>query len=214
MMTSKMSSLVACHIILLYKWGHLTIIVKKVYTFCDCYIQYLLCLDACGLTLDPNTAHSRLILSEKNRKVTLVEEPQSYPDHPERFDGCPQVLCRDSLSGRCYWEVEWIENAIVSVTYKGIRRKGGSCACEFGYNKHSWSLICYNNKFSVWHNLISIDIVSCRRVGVYVDVPAGTLSFYSVSDTHTLTHLHTYNNAFTESLYAGFTVFDSLSLYQ
>ncbi|XP_039542875.1 NACHT, LRR and PYD domains-containing protein 3-like isoform X2 [Pimephales promelas] len=173
---------------------------------------------ACDLTLDPNTAHNCLILSEKNRKATYVGEYQSYSDHPERFDGCPQVLCRESLSGRCYWEAEWSGNAIIAVTYKGIRRKGGSCTCEFGYNKNSWSLICFNDKFTVWHNLISIDICvpshSYRRVGIYVDVSAGILSFYSVSNTHTLTHLHTFNNAFTESLYAGFTVFDTVSLCQ
>ncbi|XDV25824.1 hypothetical protein PO909_029675, partial [Leuciscus waleckii] len=87
---------------------------------------------ACDLTLDPNTAHTRLILSEKNRKATHVEEDQSYSDHPERFDGCPQVLCKESLSGRCYWEAEWSGNAIIAVTYKGINRKGGRCTCEFG----------------------------------------------------------------------------------
>uniref|UniRef100_A0A673G4J8 SPRY-associated domain-containing protein n=1 Tax=Sinocyclocheilus rhinocerous TaxID=307959 RepID=A0A673G4J8_9TELE len=56
---------------------------------------------ACDLTLDPNTAHNHLVLSENRRKVTHVEEYQSYPDHPDRFDGCPQVLCRESLSGLC-----------------------------------------------------------------------------------------------------------------
>uniref|UniRef100_A0A672N7I4 NACHT, LRR and PYD domains-containing protein 3-like n=1 Tax=Sinocyclocheilus grahami TaxID=75366 RepID=A0A672N7I4_SINGR len=171
---------------------------------------------ACDLTLDPNTAHNHLVLSENRRKVTHVEEYQSYPDHPDRFDGCPQVLSRESLSGRCYWETEWSGNAIISVTYKGIRRKGGSCSCEFGYNKNSWSLICINNRFTVWHNLSSIDIRvpshSSKRVGVYVDVSAGTLSLFKVSDSHTLTHLHTFTSTFTEPLYAGFTVFDSLSL--
>uniref|UniRef100_A0A672N182 NACHT, LRR and PYD domains-containing protein 3-like n=1 Tax=Sinocyclocheilus grahami TaxID=75366 RepID=A0A672N182_SINGR len=165
---------------------------------------------ACDLTLDPNTAHNHLVLSENRRKVTHVEEYQSYPDHPDRFDGCPQVLSRESLSGRCYWETEWSGNAIISVTYKGIRRKGGSCSCEFGYNKNSWSLICINNRFTVWHNLSSIDIRvpshSSKRVGVYVDVSAGTLSLFKVSDSHTLTHLHTFTSTFTEPLYAGFTL--------
>ncbi|XP_076849555.1 NLR family CARD domain-containing protein 3-like isoform X2 [Brachyhypopomus gauderio] len=46
---------------------------------------------ACELTLDPNTAHTLLSLSEGNRKVTYVKEQQTYPDHPERFDYCPQV---------------------------------------------------------------------------------------------------------------------------
>ncbi|CAL8237401.1 unnamed protein product, partial [Arctogadus glacialis] len=59
---------------------------------------------ACDLTLDPNTAHGHLSLSEDNRKVTWVEEDQSYPDHPDRFDSVPQVLGREALTGRCYWE--------------------------------------------------------------------------------------------------------------
>ncbi|CAL8239243.1 unnamed protein product [Gadus morhua 'NCC'] len=63
--------------------------------------------DACELTLDPNTAHRDLSLSEDNRKVTWVDEDQSYPDHPDRFDSYPQVLGREALTGRCYWEVEW-----------------------------------------------------------------------------------------------------------
>ncbi|KAI3352656.1 hypothetical protein L3Q82_020125 [Scortum barcoo] len=62
---------------------------------------------ACELTLDTNTAHRNLKLSEDNRKVTLVSEEQPYPDHPERFDVWPQLLCRTGLTGRCYWEVEW-----------------------------------------------------------------------------------------------------------
>ncbi|KAJ8250107.1 hypothetical protein COCON_G00233230, partial [Conger conger] len=62
----------------------------------------------CRLTLDPNTAHRELSLSEGNRKVTHTlwrEEP--YPDHPERFESWPQVLCRESVCERCYWEAEW-----------------------------------------------------------------------------------------------------------
>ncbi|CAL8390361.1 unnamed protein product, partial [Boreogadus saida] len=59
---------------------------------------------ACDLTLDPNTAHRRLSLSEDNRKVTRVGEDQSYPDHPDRFECWHQVLGREALTGRCYWE--------------------------------------------------------------------------------------------------------------
>ncbi|KAJ8355103.1 hypothetical protein AAFF_G00098040 [Aldrovandia affinis] len=66
------------------------------------FLQY-----SCQLTLDPNTAYRYLRLSEGNREVTCVREDQSYPDHPERFDRCAQVLCREGLSGRSYWEAEW-----------------------------------------------------------------------------------------------------------
>uniref|UniRef100_A0A9J8AI52 NACHT, LRR and PYD domains-containing protein 12-like n=1 Tax=Cyprinus carpio carpio TaxID=630221 RepID=A0A9J8AI52_CYPCA len=178
---------------------------------------------ACDLTLDPNTANTHLILSEENRKVTRVVEYQSYAVHPDRFDVRPQVLCRESLSGRCYWEAEWSGYAGISMTYKGISRKGWSRDCEFGYDENSWSLICSDDTFIAFHNyklnVIRVPSELSNRIGVYVDMSAGTLSFYSVSDTNTLRHLHTFNNTFTESLYAGFGfgfyhLNSSVSLYQ
>ncbi|XP_048015373.1 NACHT, LRR and PYD domains-containing protein 3-like isoform X2 [Megalobrama amblycephala] len=169
---------------------------------------------ACDLTLDPNTANPRLVLSDGNRKVTRVEEDQPYPDHPERFNVYLQVLCRERLTGRCYWEAEWSERgAGISVTYEGISRKGGIDDCEFGYNDKSWSLSCSDRGFTVWHKkretVIPAVRLSSKRAGVYVDVSAGSLSFYRVSDTHTLTHLHTLNTTFTEPLCAGFSVYSS-----
>ncbi|XP_016407180.1 stonustoxin subunit beta-like [Sinocyclocheilus rhinocerous] len=164
---------------------------------------------AYDLTLDPNTAHTQLILSEGNKKVTPVEEQQSYSDHPDRFEHHEQVLSRESLTGRCYWETECSGWSHVAVTYKGIDRSN----CWFGYNDKSWSLFCSTNVFTAWHNNVSNNIPAplplSNRVGMYVDVSAGTLSFYSVSDTHTLTHLHTFNTTFTEPLYAGFRVYGS-----
>ncbi|XP_076850032.1 NLR family CARD domain-containing protein 3-like isoform X1 [Brachyhypopomus gauderio] len=166
---------------------------------------------ACEFTLDPNTAHTRLSLYEGNRKVTCVWEQQTYPDHPERFDGWEQVMCRESLTGCCYWEVECSGTAGIAVTYKGINRKGLTDDCVFGCNIKSWMLHCCNKRYTVYHNnnrtYISAPPSSSNRVGVYLDWPAGTLSFYSVSShTHTLTHLHTFHSTFTEPLYAGFWV--------
>uniref|UniRef100_A0A9J8DBT9 NACHT, LRR and PYD domains-containing protein 12-like n=1 Tax=Cyprinus carpio carpio TaxID=630221 RepID=A0A9J8DBT9_CYPCA len=172
---------------------------------------------ACDLTLDPNTANTQLILSDENKKITHVKDHQPYPDHPERFDEYPQVLSAESLTGHCYWEAEWSGAADISVSYKGINRKGWS-DCWFGSNDKSWSLYCTDNRFTVCHNknrtVIPAVPSSSKRVGVYVDVSAGSLSFYSVSDTHTLTHLHTFNTTFTEPLYAGFRVeyYSSVSL--
>ncbi|KAL0151067.1 hypothetical protein M9458_053580, partial [Cirrhinus mrigala] len=130
---------------------------------------------ACDLTLDTNTANYNLILSDENRKATHVDERQSYPDHPDRFD---------VLTGRCYWETEWSgNNPEISVSYKDIKRKGRSHDCVFGWNKNSWSLICSDHRFTALHNNKETDIsagsVSSERVGVYVDVSGGTLSFYS-----------------------------------
>ncbi|XP_026063197.1 NACHT, LRR and PYD domains-containing protein 12-like isoform X2 [Carassius auratus] len=164
---------------------------------------------ACDLTLDPNTAHTRLVLSEENRKVTRVSEDQSYPDHPDRFHYVCQVVCSETLTGRCYWETEWSgKEVLISVCYKEIKRKGASDDCWFGYNEISWSLICSDQGFTAHHNnkdtVISVSPDSCKRVAVFLDESSGSLSFYSVSDTHTLTHLHTFTHTFTQPLLAGF----------
>ncbi|KAL3967180.1 NLR family CARD domain-containing protein 3 [Sarotherodon galilaeus] len=177
---------------------------------------------SCQLTIDTNTVNTKLQLSDNNRKVTRVEEVQSYPDHPDRFDVCKQLLCRNGLTGRCYWEVEWRGGVCISVSYRSIRRKGGSEDCVFGYNDQSWSLWCSKTgPQSVWHNNRQTSISSSsssssvsNRAAVYVDCPAGTLSFYRVS-SDTLIHLHTFNTTFTQTLYPGFGFWfpgDSVSL--
>ncbi|CAI5657250.1 unnamed protein product [Oreochromis niloticus] len=167
---------------------------------------------SCQLTIDTNTVNTNLKLSDNNRKVTHVEEVQSYPDHPDRFDGCYQLLCRTGLTGRCYWEVEWRGRVFISVSYRRIGRKGGSEDCAFGWNDQSWSLSCYDGRpGSVYHNQTSESVCSSssssssvsNRAAVYVDCPAGTLSFYRVS-SDTLIHLHTFNTTFTEPVYPGF----------
>ncbi|XP_034766781.2 tripartite motif-containing protein 16-like protein [Acipenser ruthenus] len=161
---------------------------------------------SCQLTLDPSTVHRNLCLSEGNRKVTCRRETQRYPTHPERFESYPQVLCREGLSGtRCYWEIEWSgRGAVIGVTYKGIRRKGGDRSCILGFNDKSWSLECSDSSYSAWHNNNHTAITAPRspRIGVYLDFNAGTLSFYGVSDTMTL--LHRFQTTFTEPLYPGF----------
>ncbi|XP_066517743.1 NACHT, LRR and PYD domains-containing protein 3-like isoform X3 [Hoplias malabaricus] len=171
---------------------------------------------ACDLTLDSNTVHTRLSLSERNKKVKCVTEQIAYPDHPERFDWWWQVLCKQSLTGRCYWEAEWSGKIVIALTYKTISRKGDSGDCQFGYNEKSWRLSCSNISYSVWYNkkdtVVPVPPSSSNRVGVYVDCPAGILSFYSIStDTHKLTHLYTFHSAFTEPLYAGFRFYDTES---
>ncbi|KAI4890136.1 hypothetical protein NFI96_003586, partial [Prochilodus magdalenae] len=158
------------------------------------------------LSLDPNTAHSRLALSERNRKVTVMRHSQAHPAHPERFDIVRQVLCRESLTGRCYWEVEFSRNDVeIAVSYKDISRKGGYNESGFGRNHQSWNLIRSGSSISFRHNNEQTELPvksSSSRIGVYVDHSAGILSFYSVSDTMTL--LHRVHTTFTQPLYPGF----------
>ncbi|XP_040908598.1 NACHT, LRR and PYD domains-containing protein 3-like, partial [Toxotes jaculatrix] len=167
----------------------------------------------CELTIDTNTVNRNLKLSDNNRKVTHVEEDQSYPDHPDRFDQRLQLLCSNHLTGRCYWEVEWRGRVHISVSYRGIRRKGNRKDFLFGKNDQSWSLSCSDGGYCVWHNNRRTPVSSSSsssssssvsdRVAVYVDCPAGSLSFYRVS-SDSLIHLYTFNTTFTEPLYPGF----------
>uniref|UniRef100_A0A8C4DQD8 Tripartite motif-containing protein 16 n=1 Tax=Dicentrarchus labrax TaxID=13489 RepID=A0A8C4DQD8_DICLA len=156
------------------------------------------------LTLDPNTAHTQLLLSEGNRKVTLISQQQSYSSHPDRFTVWAQVLSRESLTGRCYWEVEWRGGGVyVAVAYKNISRAGSWNECVFGRNNKSWSLYCDNNSYYFYYNKVQTPVSGPQssRVGVYLDHSAGILSFYSVSETMTL--LHRVQTTFTQPLYAG-----------
>ncbi|XP_044188922.1 tripartite motif-containing protein 16-like [Thunnus albacares] len=156
------------------------------------------------ITLDPNTANTYLLLSEGNRKAERMSQQQSYSNHPDRFTEWFQVLSRESLTGRCYWEVEWRGREFhVAVAYKNISRAGGSYGCGFGRNDKSWALYCGANCSSFWFNNISTPVSGPgpSRVGVYLDHRAGILSFYSVSKTMTL--LHRVQTTFTQALYAG-----------
>ncbi|ROL08899.1 Tripartite motif-containing protein 16 [Anabarilius grahami] len=165
--------------------------------------------DSHQLSMDLNTVNKRLRLSERNRVITFTDTLQPYPDHPDRFDWYLQVLCRESVCGRCYWEIEWSGiNVCISVSYKSISRKGSGKECLFGYNDQSWSLICSSSSYSFRHNNIetelSVKSIS-RRIGVYVDHSAGTLSFYSISGD-TMSLIHTVQTTFTQPLYPGFWV--------
>uniref|UniRef100_A0A087XTB8 B30.2/SPRY domain-containing protein n=1 Tax=Poecilia formosa TaxID=48698 RepID=A0A087XTB8_POEFO len=168
---------------------------------------------SCPLTVDLNTVNRFLKLSDENRKVTRVAEEQPYPDHPDRFDSY-QLLCTNGLTGRCYWEVEWGVKVNISLSYRGINRNGVNDDSWFGFNNNSWSLICSDNDYAVWHNSEKKAFIpdasfssssASGRVAVYVDCPAGTLSFYRVS-SETLIHIYTFNTKFTETLYPGFGV--------
>ncbi|XP_048011638.1 NACHT, LRR and PYD domains-containing protein 3-like isoform X1 [Megalobrama amblycephala] len=161
------------------------------------------------LTLDLNTVNKLLHLSERNRSITGTDTDQPYPDHPDRFDVYAQVLCRESVCRRCYWEVEWRgDGVLISMSYKSISRKGWGDECVFGHNDQSWSLFCSSSSYSFRHNNIETELPVesiSSRVGVYVDHSAGTLSFYSVSGD-TVSLIHTVQTTFTQPLYPGFRI--------
>ncbi|XP_053467070.1 NACHT, LRR and PYD domains-containing protein 12-like isoform X1 [Ictalurus furcatus] len=179
----------------------------------ECRIKPGLKKYACEITLDPNTAHRTLSLSG-DKKVTMTKGEQPYPDHPDRFEYYAQVLCRQTLSGaRFYWETEWTGNVVyIGVTYKGINRKGRSSDCKLGMNNKSWILFCstdygyyvsYNNKETV----VPMPPNPSRRMGIYLDWQAGTLSYFIISSDRVY-HTYTFHTTFTEALYPGIRVYN------
>ncbi|XP_074473077.1 tripartite motif-containing protein 16-like [Sebastes fasciatus] len=178
------------------------------------FLQY-----SCQITLDPNRANPELLLSEGNRKATM-RTPSTFMEQTLEIilsfgtgslfniDHL-QVLSRESLTGRHYWEVEWSGVAVsVAVTYAHMRRAVHESA--FGNNDKSWAVYYFNNRYEFKHNNIRTLIRRPRssRVGVYLDHSAGILCFYSVSETMTL--LHRVQTTFTQPLYAGlFVGYDS-----
>ncbi|KAL3996214.1 hypothetical protein ACER0C_008870 [Sarotherodon galilaeus] len=171
---------------------------------------------ACKLSFDPNTVYKELVLTDGNQKVTRKKTTQFYPDHPERFDGFSQVLCKEPLTGfRFYWEAEWSGEFSIGVAYRSISRKGKNSHSLLGYNDKSWSLLCSDSGYSAWHNKVDRDLPGApraTRIGVYLDYAGNTVAFYSVSDT--MTPIHRFKAQFTEPLYAGFGVGSSVTLCQ
>uniref|UniRef100_A0A673CZI4 Tripartite motif containing 16 n=1 Tax=Sphaeramia orbicularis TaxID=375764 RepID=A0A673CZI4_9TELE len=168
------------------------------------YLQY-----AQQITLDPNTANPHLFMSKGNRKATFTREEREYSYHPERFAYSWQVLSKECLSGRCYWEVERSGmGVLVAVTYKDIVRSGDFNQTVFGYNNKSWALDCYKNSYEFRHDGERTPIPGTwsSRIGVYLDHEAGFLCFMSVSDNMAV--LHKVHTRFTQPLYAGLWLSD------
>nr|XP_046190538.1 uncharacterized protein LOC124019196 [Oncorhynchus gorbuscha] len=137
---------------------------------------------ACELTLDPSTANDFLVLSGGGRKVTCQRTDQKYPITQDRFD-----KCKESLDKRHYLEVECLHSVHIGMAYKGIHRKGTGDNVTLGCNANSWTLYASKYKGHTQHKdmLHRLQIPQIKahvpyRVGVFLDWPAGTLSFYMI----------------------------------
>ncbi|KAK7938891.1 hypothetical protein WMY93_002217 [Mugilogobius chulae] len=154
------------------------------------------------ITLDQNTANAKLFVFD--RSVTCMTDEQDYPDHPDRFSHEWQVLGRESLTGRCYWEIKWTGDWIrVAVSYKDIPRKGGP-ECRFGDIANTWALHCDRSSYVFRSNNVETQISGpvTSRIGIYLDHSDGVLTFYSLSDTN-MRLLHRVQTNFTQPLLAG-----------
>ncbi|XP_047675800.1 butyrophilin subfamily 1 member A1-like [Tachysurus fulvidraco] len=134
------------------------------------------------VTLDPDSAHPQLILSDDGKQVTHVDTPQDLPDSPQRFN-YPSVLGNQSFcSGRFYYEVQvrgktdWT----LGVVKENINRKGEIVWCpQNGF----WIVGLFNeNQYSTYDSP-SVPLTLREKVevvGVFVDYEEGLVSFYDV----------------------------------
>ncbi|XP_044045317.1 E3 ubiquitin-protein ligase TRIM21-like [Siniperca chuatsi] len=160
---------------------------------------------AVDVTLDPDTAHPELILSDDGKQVNHDDVKKNLPDNPERFSNCLCVLGKQSFSsGRFYFEVqvkgktEWI----LGVCRESINRKGYiTLRSEDGY----WTIWLRNgNKYEALDDPpVGLSLKSRpQKVGVFVDYEEGLVSFYDV-DAAALIYSFT-GCSFTEKLFPYF----------
>uniref|UniRef100_A0A3Q1G3K7 RING-type E3 ubiquitin transferase n=1 Tax=Acanthochromis polyacanthus TaxID=80966 RepID=A0A3Q1G3K7_9TELE len=162
------------------------------------------------LTLDPRTAHKRIALSEGFTKAAVSDDHTNYPDCPERFTVCSQVLASKGFSrGRHYWEVRLSSNNFIGIglAYGTIDRKGPTS--RLGRNNQSWCVEWFNVKLSAWHNSSETVLANPnpKRVGVLLDCEDGLATFYNVADR--AYPFHTFVFPFAEAVYPAFWIFSS-----
>ncbi|XP_069044233.1 zinc-binding protein A33-like isoform X4 [Lepisosteus oculatus] len=160
--------------------------------------------NAVDVTLDPRTAHPRLIVSRNGKQVRHGDIRQDLPDNPERFTSCVNVLGKDGItSGRHYWEVkvgkktEWD----LGVVRESIKRKGQiTLSPEDGF----WMVWLRDGSYkAITTPSVKLPLtMKPRKVGVYVDYEGGQVSFYNVEEE---SHIYTFTCNFREKIYPFFS---------
>ncbi|XP_018427286.1 PREDICTED: probable E3 ubiquitin-protein ligase MID2 [Nanorana parkeri] len=165
------------------------------------------------LSLDINTAHSKIILSGDLKSASYSAASQKYPETPERFKSCQVLSTNIFTSGQHYWEVDVSQASrwILGVACNSIERKIPGNESFIGYNNKSWTMF-YQKFLGVSHNNVQSTIstdTAVKSVGIHLDYDSGYISFYQVNPTR---HLHTYTTCFTKPLHAAFYIFENCSL--
>ncbi|XP_036417232.1 zinc finger protein RFP-like [Colossoma macropomum] len=160
---------------------------------------------AVDVTLDADTAHPKLILSDDRKQVTHGDTEQNLPDNPKRFDRCQCVLGKEGFSsGRFYYEVQVREKTAwtLGVALESIDRKG---KIKLKPQNGIWAVALRNeNEYKARADpsvLLSLR-EQLQKVGVFVDYEEGLVSFY---DMESRSHIYSFTGqSFTEKLYPYF----------
>ncbi|XP_030635101.1 E3 ubiquitin-protein ligase TRIM39-like [Chanos chanos] len=161
---------------------------------------------AVDVTLDPDTAHSYLILSPDGKQVRDGNTQQDLPDNPKRFKNYCLVLGKEGFSsGKFYYEVqvsgktEWD----LGVAKGSISRKGTLTAST---SDGQWTLLLRNgNEYKALEPPFSPLSLKQKpqKVGVFVDYEEGLVSFY---DVDAKSHIYSFTRQyFTEKIYPMFS---------
>ncbi|KAF7207532.1 zinc-binding protein A33 [Nothobranchius furzeri] len=160
------------------------------------------------LSLDPNTAHPKLILSEDLTSVRL-EEKQLLPDNPERFDDLSSVLSSEGFdSGSHSWDVE-VGHSLrwgLGVLAETARRKGN-------VDSGLWAIYLDRGKYTAWSPTAAptelLVLKKLQKIRVNLDWKRGKLSF---SNPDTDTYIHVFKHTFTEKMYPWVSPWDQMKI--
>ncbi|XP_028941595.1 E3 ubiquitin/ISG15 ligase TRIM25, partial [Antrostomus carolinensis] len=165
---------------------------------------------AANITLDYNTAHNKVILSERYTKMSVSDIPLNYNHCPQRFTDCFQVLGFQCFkTGIHYWEVELQQNNFcgIGICYGSMVRQGPES--RLGRNSSSWCIEWFNSKISSWHNDVEkcLPNVKATKIGVLLHCEGGFVIFMAVGEKQNL--IYKFKTQFTEALYPAFWLFSS-----
>ncbi|XP_073672215.1 E3 ubiquitin-protein ligase TRIM35-like [Paramisgurnus dabryanus] len=158
------------------------------------------------VTLDPNTAHYSLLLSDDLSSVRYSKDAGLLPDNPERFDVSKCVLGSKSFnSGIHCWDVQVGDNtgwALGVMTESAERKNKILSSSGFCY------VVYFSGKYAAVNTKLKTSLhlsvkVKLERIRVELDCDRGKLSFF---DPLTNTHIHTFTHTFTERVYPCFGV--------